>query len=629
MSSDDPDDVPLTDSIIARAWWWSLLVVAVLGVAAAGVVLFVRRAPPAAPSPSGAPIALPGPPQLQAPSAPHFTDVAQSSGVCFTHTTGAQGDKLLPETMGGGVALTDLDSDGDADIVLIDGCEFDGPAFSAPPKGRGPVQVFQNLGNMKFVAVPEAVAADSPMYGMGVAAADYDGDGRVDLFVTGVGEDRLYRNVSEGGLIRLHEATAESGIAGDGAWSTSAGFFDADRDGDLDLLVARYVRWSPAIDRVVDFRLDGVGRAYGPPTGFGGSQLSYWLNNGGVFHESTAESGFTVSNGSSGEPVGKALGLLFEDPDRDGDLDVFVANDTVPKFVFENTGSGIFREVGTTSGFAFDRNGAATGAMGIDAATLHQSDDLAIAVGNFANEPSSLYVSRGLNIRFSDDATVAGLAAATRPVLTFGLLFLDADLDGDLDLYQANGHIESEINRVQSSQSYEQPGQLFLNQTEQMEAASKGESSQLLSSSSPLFVQATPDKVGDLALPAVGRGAASADLDHDGDVDIVRTQVGGSVAVLRNDVLPDQSRHWLRVRLIGKAPNTGAIGSRIDLIACGKSQRRLVSGTRSYLSQVELAVNFGLGSCDQVETLTITWPSGSIEVVPVEGIDSEIVVSER
>lgn len=555
-----------------------------------------------------------------------FVDVAATSGLVFTHETGATGAKLLPETMVGGVAIFDADGDGRQDIAFTCGTAWSGEPFASPPvAGQSSVHLFLNTTpHTPGAQISFAEAVDcgltSTIYGMGIAAGDFDGDGRTDLYVTGVGANQLFHNETpkdaEHGAPKFVDVTRSSGADPQWdhpRWGTSAGFFDGDGDGDLDLVVANYVRWSPEIDRRVDFRLAGLGRAYGPPTGFEGDDLLYLRNQGdGTFEDATQSAGFAVRN-SLGHSVGKALGVIFVDPDQDGDLDIVVANDTVGNGFFVNDGTGHFTEHAAASGLAFDRNGAATGAMGIDSGYLRSinqpgGEDLAIAIGNFANEPDSLYISRGTTSNFSDDAIVEGLAAPSRSMLTFGLLMTDVDLDGDLDLVQANGHIEDEINRIQPSQTHAQRGQLFMNAGPAV----------------PCFIELPPAAIGDLATPRIGRGLAAGDFDLDGDLDFVMTQAGGPAALLRNDRVNDH--HWLRVDLRGIAAH--AIGAQVEVESGGSVQRRLVSPTRGYLSQSELPVIFGLGSADKVVRLTVRWPSGQSQTVSVEGVDRTIVVVE-
>jgi hypothetical protein len=392
-------------------------------------------------------------------------------------------------------------------------------------------------------------------------------------------------------------------------WSTGAAFFDADRDGDLDLFVANYVRWSKEIDFAVDFRLTGVGRAYGPPQNYEGTFPRLYRNDGGRFTDVSVEAGVQVTNAATGVPVAKALGVAPIDVDGDLAIDVLVANDTVRKFFFKNRGDGTFEETAEVYGLAYDRDGNATGAMGVDAGYFRDDGNLGFFISNFANEMTSLYVSTGEPTSWVDEAIVEGIGAPTRRVLSFGLFLFDYDLDGRLDMLQANGHIEDDIEKVDPSQQYRQPAQLFWN------AGDAGERR---------FAVLPAEATGDLGRPIVGRGAAYADVDSDGDLDVVLTQVGGPPLLLRNEQAT--GHHWLRVKLVGPPGNRDAIGAWIELTASGVTQRRQVMPTRSYLSQVELPVTFGLGSATTVDALEVVWPDGTREPLTDFGIDRTIVV---
>jgi len=423
-----------------------------------------------------------------------------------------------------------------------------------------------------------------------------------------VGGNRFFRREPE----RFVEATAEAGLGGEAdGWTTSAGFFDADRDGDLDLFTCSYVRWSREVDRAINYTLDGTHRSFGPPKNYSGSFCRLYRNEGGLtFADVSEKAGLFVRNADTDVPVGKALGLAFVDVDGDGAVDVFVANDTTPNFLFKNRGDGTFEEVGSRSGVAYDAQGNSTGAMGVDAADARNDGALAIAVGNFANEMTSLYVAARDPWRFSDETIAEGIGAPSRQALKFGVLFLDVDLDGRLDFFQTNGHLEEEIEKVQRSQKYRQPSQLFWN---------------LGSEARACFGEVPREKVGDLARPVVGRGAAYADIDGDGDLDLLVTQCGDAPLLLRNDQA--LGHHWLRVRLVGGAQDRGALGAAVTLRAGGVAQRRWVSPTRSYLSHVETTLTFGLGAETAVESLEVRWPDGQRQAVPVTAVDRTLVVT--
>ena len=573
---------------IRRALKLSGAVAVAIVLVAAATILWLRPGQEAPPSPDAiqAGPQLPAPQTVAAPSIP-FTDIAAAAGIDFVHRTGAYGERLLPETMGGGVAFLDYDNDGHPDLLFVNSMDW---PWQPEPERPATSHLYRNLGDGTFADVTAATGMALTLYGMGVAVGDYDGDGYVDAFIAAVGGNRLYRNV---GGERFEDVTELAGVGGDGkTWSTSAAFFDFDGDRDLDLFVCNYVAWSPDVDREVDFRLTGIGRAYGPPTDFPGTHSWLYRNDGGTFVEVSAEAGIEVANPTTGAPVGKALAVRPLDLNGDGWLDLAVANDTTRNFLFVNQQGTGFRESGIELGAAFDAAGLATGAMGIDA--TQRRDGLTLAIGNFANEMSSFYVLRPGEGIFSDDAIVAGVGPASRRALTFGLVFVDADLDGRADLVAANGHVEPEINRVQASQNYPQPAQLFWN----------------CGTDCPRrFVPLT--EIGALASPRIGRGLAYADIDGDGDLDLALTQTGGKAALLRNDQATGNA--WIRITLEAPPPNAQAIGATVTLIAADAQQVRTVMPARSYLSSVEGPLTFGLGAAPAAQSVTVRWPDGASE----------------
>ncbi|HVV72123.1 MAG TPA: CRTAC1 family protein [Verrucomicrobiae bacterium] len=539
-----------------------------------------------------------------------FTDITSAAGIRFVQHNGAYGDKLLPETMGGGVAFFDFDNDGYPDLLLINSTDWPGHASinQRPPT----MALYHNDGRGGFTDVTPGSGLDVSFYGMGVAVGDYDNDGLPDVFITGVGGNHLFHNQGRG---KFREVTQEAGVAGaaDG-WSTSAAWIDYDNDGKLDLFVCNYVRWSPELDRAANYELPTIGRAYGPPRNFEGVYPYLFHNDGsGHFSDVSAKAGVQIRNPATGRPVAKSLAVAPVDVDNDGWIDLVVANDTVQNFLFHNEHNGTFREIGARSGIAYDAYGLTRGAMGIDSARFRNDDTLGIAIGNFANEMNALYTAQRDSLLFADEAAQEGFGPASQKFLKFGLFFFDYDLDGRLDVLTANGHLEPQINRVESSQQYRQPAQLFWNR-----GGRKGTG----------FVAVSPEKCGAaLFKPIVGRGSAFADIDGDGDPDVVIAQVAGPPLLLRND--QKLGHHWVRLKLVGKKCNRDAIGAWVRARVAGHTLSRQVMPTRSYLSQSELPITLGLGDATHIDSLEVTWPGGAPQKIPPPELDRLTVVTQE
>ena len=604
----DEEWVSSDDRAIGRAVKWSLLalVVALGGLGVAWYVANRKPPPPPVKKTEVLAPAVPVRPEEKIPDA-KFTDITQSAGVNFVHLNGAYGDKLLPETMGGGVAFFDADGDGDQDLLFVNGAYWPNrtPAGKTPPSS---LVLYLNDGRGKFADVTAVSGLDrKKFYGMGVACGDYDNDGQVDVFATGVGGYHLFRNLGGG---KFQDVTAQAGVGGAKEdWGTSAAFVDYDNDGKLDLFVCNYIRWSPEIDREVGYSLTGIGRAYGPPTNFQGAFSRLYHNDGGgKFSDVSAKAGVQVKNTNSAldVPAGKSLGVAPVDLDEDGFIDLVIANDTVQNFVFHNQKDGTFKEIGTEVGVAFDSYGNTRGAMGIDTARYRNDRALAIGVGNFANEMIALYVSRENAMLFTDDAIPEGVGPASRLLLKFGLFFFDYDLDGWQDLLTANGHLEEEIGKVQASQEYAQPAQLFWNGG-RIDAG---------------FIPVPAAKAGsELFKKIVGRGSAFADIDGDGDLDVVLTQIAGPPPLLRND--QKLGHYFVRLKLIGRGANRDAVGAVIRVKLGEKMLTRQVMPTRGYLSQSELPVTIGLGHAARPDAVEIAWPGGvvhKLDFVKVNGL---------
>lgn len=597
------------DAVIGTALKWSLLVIAV-GLVGVAIVLIWMNWPAAATqleSGKSGDARNRDVSQIDIPSVP-FTDVTESAGITFRHVNGAYGDKLLPETMGGGAAFFDYDNDGDQDLLLINSSYWPDrlPRDQAPPT----MALYRNDGTGQFEDVTAGSGLDVTMYGMGVAVGDFDNDGWRDVFISAVGANRLFRN-DQG---RFVDVTGSAGVAGGGStWSCSCGWFDYNNDGRLDLFVCNYVQWNAALNRELKFTLIGDRPAYGPPTEFRGEFPYLYRNDGdGWFTDVSSAAGLHATNELTGVPVAKALGVVFADVDRDGYLDILVANDTTQNQLFRNRTDGTFEELGARVGVADGSDGKPTGAMGIDAARFRNTNSLGIAIGNFAMEPVSLYVSEDDTALFAEEATSTGLGPQTLLELSFGLFFFDCDLDGRLDLLAANGHLEEEISQKFSSQSYAQPAYLFWNAG----AAERTE-----------FIPLTSEHVGnDFHKPMVGRAATYADIDGDGDLDVLITATGQPPRLLRND--QQLGHHWLRLKLVGVTCNRDAVGAEIEVRVGGQILHRTVSATRSYLAQTELPVTFGLGANDRVEEVVIRWPDRTTQQLSDVAIDKLTTVRQ-
>lgn len=607
-SEPDPrEELVQDDAIIGRAFRWSLVVFLAVGAGIGLVVLLLRRAPLPEPDPPPPYVPPRAAPDDVRPPSVLFVDVTREAGIAFERENGATGSKYLPETLGGGCAFLDHDGDGDPDLFLANGAPWpeDVEAGAELPTSA----LYENDGAGRFEDRSAEAGLDLTAQAMGCAVGDVDGDGDPDLYVTAVGPNLLLRN--DGGV--FEDVSADSGAQGPAdAWSTSAAFFDADLDGDLDLFACRYVEWSPEIEAEVDYRLVGVGRAYGPPLNYAGTQSSFFVNRGdGTFEDATERAGLTVLNEATGGAVGKALGVAPVDVDGDGSIDLAVANDTVRNFLYLNAGDGTFEEQGSWLGFAYGPDGNATGAMGIDVSDFRNDGSLGIAIGNFANEMTSLFVASSERLLFTDEAIVEGVGAPSRGALSFGLLFLDYDLDGRADLLQANGHLEEEIGRVQASQTYRQPAQLFWNAGD---------------SGARTYYEVPLATTGDLGRPIVGRGAAYADIDADGDLDVLLTQPRGAPLLLRNDQLSDH--RWVRVRLRGDTANRDGLGAWVELTAGGRVQRAVMATSRGYLSSVEPMLTFGLGESESVESLRVRWPGGEVQELTDVEVGSTVLVEQ-
>jgi enediyne biosynthesis protein E4 len=503
-------------------------------------------------------------------------DVTAQAGIDFRHNSGAYGGKFLPETLGSGCAFLDYDADGYQDILLVNSMDWPGHK-----RGHATLKLYKNNRNGTFSDVTRVAGLDVELYGMGIAVGDYNNDGFPDILITCVGQNRLFRNTGKG---TFQDVTKQSRLAGRQAFSTSALWFDYDRDGHLDLFVCNYVNWSPEHD--VFCSLDGKNKSYCTPEAFRGETCWLFHNRGdGTFEDVTAASGiFDTSS--------KSLGVAMLDFDQDGWPDLFVANDTQPNKLYRNLRNGKFKDAAVEAGLAFSAEGKARAGMGVDVGDFENSGRPGIAITNFDNEMVGLYRSPSAG-QFDDVSISAGVGGPSKTTLGFGCGFADLDLDGRLDLIVANGHIDDTVRNIRGNVGYAQPPHLFLN----------------LGNGKLQDVAGTHG--GDFATPRVGRGLAFADFDRDGDVDLLLTTNNGPAYLFRNDIR--SGNRSLRLHLTGTKSNRDAIGAVVRIYQGGESQMRTVHGASSYLSQSELAATFGVGKVDRIDRLTVEWPSGGIQ----------------
>ena len=508
-------------------------------------------------------------------TAPGFrlTDITRAAGIDFTHNSGAFGAKYLPETMGPGCAFLDYDCDGWLDILIANGCDWPGHK-----RRRTTLHLYRNNRDGTFTDVTDAAGLAVEMYAMGVAVADYDNDGFPDIYVTAVGQNRLFHNTGKG---RFVDVTEHAGMGGRSGFSTSAMWFDYDRDGHLDLFVCNYVQWSPQHD--VFCSVDGKNKSYCTPEAYRGSTCWLFRNRGdGTFEDATARSGIF-------DTTSKTLGVALIDYDRDGWPDVLTANDTQPNKLYRNQRNGTFEDIGVRAGIAFSDDGRARAGMGIDVADFENSGTNGIAITNFDNEMLGLY-QPGRSGEFADIAVPSGAGMASRNTLGFGCVFFDADLDGRLDLAVANGHIDATVRNVRTSTTYAQPPHLFLNE------------------GGGRFRDVAHQAGASFAAPKVARGLACGDFDNDGDLDLLLTTNQGPALLYRNDVL--NGNRSFRLRVMGTRSNRDGIGTVVRVYTPEAAQMRTVKSGSSYLSQSELPVTFGLGPRDSAARVVVEWPSG-------------------
>lgn len=518
-----------------------------------------------------------------AQSLPQWTDITRAAGIDFVHNTGAFGAKYLPETMGSGCAFLDYDTDGWQDILLVNGKDWPGHPTGKPQT----MALYRNNGDSTFTDVTAAVGLAVPLYGMGVAVADYDNDADPDIYISCLGEDKLFQNQGNGIFL---DVTETAGIHNPG-FGTSCAWFDYNRDGHLDIYVANYVEWR--IENDIFCTLDGTNKSYCTPESYTGQASKLFTNRGdGTFLDVSRIA--RIEDNTS-----KSLGVCIFDYNGDGWPDIFEANDTQPNKLYQNNGDGTFIEAGMLAGIAYNENGIATGAMGIDAADYDRSGRESLVIGNFSNEMLNLYHNEG--DFFIDDAPVAHIGHASLLTLTFACFFFDFDLDGNLDIFTANGHVETDINAIQSEVTYAQPPHLFHNQAN--------------GTFTDVLTDVLTNVGADLGKRVVGRGAAYGDIDNDGDWDLLVTTSNGPAYLFRND--GGNRNAWLKISLIGHTSNRDGIGAQLRVTSALGTQTRTVKSGSSYCSQSELTAVFGFGEASEarIDKIEVRWPSGALNTL--------------
>ncbi len=504
---------------------------------------------------------------------PWFDDIARAAGVAFVHRSGHSGATYrLPEIMGGGAALLDMEGDGDLDLLLVQSGALDGR--DSGPRHR----LFRNDGRGGFDDVTAGSGIEVAGYGMGAATGDYDGDGDVDVYITNLGTNVLLQNNGRG---QFRDVTAQAGVGGSG-WSTSATFFDADTDGDLDLFVARYLDWTPARERQC-FSLTGIPDYCSPKNYEAPTSDLVFLNRGdGTFADASVAAGVATARGNG-------LGVVADDVNGDGRPDVFVANDGTPNHLWINLGGGRFRESALPMGVAIDQDGAPKAGMGVHAADVDDDGDNDLLVMNLDTESDSYFRNDGAF--FADATASAGLRIASRRFTRFGMGLVDLDNDGTLDLYEANGRVGLQ-GETHAADPYAEPNLLF-----------RGRAGARFEELQPRGGTSTPRV-------ATSRAAVFGDLDNDGGVDIVVANRDSSPHVLRN-VVPSRG-HWA-IWSVRNRQGSDALGAVVTVSAAGRTWRRDVRSGYSYLAASDARVHVGVGAAAVIDRLEVRWPGGEIE----------------
>ncbi len=518
-------------------------------------------------------------------------DVTSKTGITFKHTDGGSGKRYIVETVSAGLALFDYDGDDDVDIYFLNGAPLRGTKVDAAPKNA----LYRNDGDFHFTDVTDQAGVGDTGYGLGVAVGDYDNDGDADLYLNNYGPNLLYRNDGDG---TFTDVTAKAGVANGHQVGAGACWLDMDHDGDLDLYVANYVKFSydPPLVRTA-----GGFPVYGGPKDYPPTPDTLYRNNGdGTFTDVSEASGVA-------KHLGTGMGTVCADYDNDGDTDIFVANDVGANFLFQNDGTGKFEEVGMISGFAYDFSGIAQGSMGLDCGDYDNDGLLDFHLTTYQHEFSTLY--KNLGEGFLEDVTrLTGAGVGSRPYVTWGTGFVDFDNDGDRDLLMACGHVQDNVEQYDDTSTYETRNILLVN------------------TGDGKFVNLSARSGDGLAVKLCSRGAAFDDLDNDGDVDVVILNSRKEPTILRNESPPDN--HWILVRLRGTKTNADGVGARVKVVADDLTQIAEVHAGRGYQSHYGTRLHFGLGQRDRVERIEVRWIGGGVDVQENVRLDQIMTITE-
>ncbi len=517
---------------------------------------------------------------------PAFVDVSREAQLSYRHVSGTLPIRHIAETMGSGGGFLDYDNDGWQDVYLVNGGTRPGIRVAISAKN----QLFRNHRDGTFTDVTTAVGVGDPSYGMGCAFADYDNDGFVDIYVTNLGPNVMYHNNGDG---TFTDVTQKAGL-GDPLWSTSAAFGDYDGDGYLDLYVCNYLKVPFAVSSAITC-----------PYSYNGVPNTLYRNRGdGTFEEATAQA--RVREDSS---YSKSLGVIWLDADNDGDLDLYVANDTTANFLFENRGDGTFEDISLVSGTAFGESGAPQAGMGVDAADLNGNGLFNIFVTNYSLQHNALYWNEGSGI-FIDRVVDSRLAGPSYLPLGFGANFFDYDNDGFVDLFVGNGHVLENTKEVSPSTAYRQLNQLFRH-------LGQGR-----------FVEVSSQAGAYFSRKNVRRGSATGDFNNDGKVDLLVTNNNDGADLLENRTAG--ANHWLKLKLEGTHCNRDAVGAKVTLTAGNYRRTQEVRAGNSYLSQSDLRLHFGVGNRTSIDSLQVSWPCGKKQrLAPIKELDQIIRIQEK